>query len=221
MFGTGRTINDIVLKIFKIEGDSKKEDGFCSLWGGVSYTFDNDFTEETTDDILMIHLWLSPDKFNNLAETIKTKKVDSFELDLSKVSGFYSEWSPSISTNNIKVLTADKTTQKISIPPKCKIIPPRLKGVNEFNISIIQRNKLNPKQDLRGIDINSLFEEQEEIVEDDWDDDISEETEANTLLLGQLSRNELALDKLQTPLWLISIVLILLFLYLVFHKTIL
>ncbi len=207
MFGTDRNIKHFGLNISKL--DNEVSDERCNLWGCVSYTTEIDFRDETTDDTVQIYIWLSPERFNRLAELIKTQRADIFLVRLSEVSGFYSEWSPSISTDNIKVL-ASADDQKIVCQDGCNITPPNLGEVGEFNLSIVQRSKLNPKQDLRSINIYNLFEEPDE-EEDEGEEDFAEtKPDANALLLVQLSRNELALAKLRTPLWLIFVLLLIL-----------
>lgn len=213
MFGTNRRIKEFGLRIHKLEYSDGKER--CSLWGCVSFTTEIDFRNETTDDVVEIYLWLAPNRFNRLVELINARRADMVEMRLGNVSGFYSEWSPSISTNNIKILTAD---QKIIFPENCEIVPPRLDDVGELSISITQRNIINQKQDPRGIDINKLSEEP-----DDYEDDVYEgqgHTEsqpyAASLLLAQLGRNEISFAKLRAPIWLIFVVLLLLLIKLVF-----
>ena len=163
MFGTGRYIRNFWLTIYKLEeGDN---DECCNLWGCVSYTTDCDFHDVTTDDTINIYLYLSQKRFNSIAEVIKNQRVDVVQVRLKRVSGFYSDWSPSISTNSVKILVA-ADDQNLVCPENCDIVPPRLGAVGEFGLTIIQRCQLNPKQDLRSINIYKLFEEQDEIDAD-------------------------------------------------------
>ena len=156
-------------------------------------------------------MWLSPQRFNNLAEIIKTQTVDIVQVRLERVSGFYSEWSPSISTSSVKILTG-YDDHKVICADDCDITPPRLGQVGEFNLSMVKRCKLNPKQDFRSINIHKLFEE-EEIEETDLEEGFAiTEPDTNTVLLAQLARNEAATKKIRTPLWFIFILLLLLFL---------
>ncbi|MGO4440312.1 hypothetical protein [Rhizobium sp. RAF56] len=57
------------------------------------------------------------------------------------VEGFYAEWSPSISTDSIKVLTADKE-HKVEIPDGCEIQPWRLGKVSEAELYLYQSREL-------------------------------------------------------------------------------
>ena len=175
----------------------------------MSYTTEIDFRDETTDDVVEIYLSLAPNRFNRLVELIKDRRADIVQIRLGRVSGFYSEWSPSISTKNIKILTALED-MKIIFPNNCEITPPRLGDVGEFNISITQRNILNPKQDLRQIDMVKLFEEPDGYEEDVYERQGHAESQPDvtSLLLAKLGGNEIALAKLRTPLWLILFVLL-------------
>lgn len=208
MFGTNRRINHFHLSIRKAKEDSVKAE--CRILGIVSYTAEIDFSEKTTDDNVYINLVLMPQQFNKIAELIKAKRVDILQIYLSDVSGFYSDWSPSISTSHIKILT-DSKDHKVIVKDDSKIDPPRLGDVGECSMTVIQRHALNPKQDLRGGNIDKLFEEPEDYDEDE----VNEEGEAqesqlkdkSSLMLSQLARNEMVLKKLITPIWLIFTIL--------------
>lgn len=205
MFGTNRKIKQFGLRISKTEKDSDEK---CRVWGCVSYTTEVDFREETTDDTVEIYLSLSPDRFNDIADQIKSQRIDILQIGLGRVSGFYSEWSPSISTNKIKILAASNDQEVLS-SEGCKIYPPRLGNVGEFNITLTRRHRLNPKQDLRAIDIDKVFDESEYYEEDVTEDQKYQQSQPNkdSLMLAQLIRNEVALARLRTPVWLIFIVL--------------
>ena len=162
MFGTGRAINDFRLVIQRLdEGDSIER---CSIWGGVSYTSEVDFRYHTTNDCVAINMFISNDRFNSLCEAIRDNNTEKVTVRLSGVSGFYSEWSPSISTKNIKVLASENTflvsedvsedvtefvrrdVQIIVYPEGCNINPPRLGHVKEFDLAVIRSKKLDLKQ---------------------------------------------------------------------------
>lgn len=208
MFGADRRIKKFSLEILRLNEGKEKEQ--CYALGWVSFTADTDFQVETMDDTVIITLVLAQNRFNKLIELIQAQRADSVLVSLERVSGFYSEWSPDVSTNKIKILT-QSNKQKIILPENCKIDPPRLGDVGEFEITIIQRNKINPKQNLGGIDIDKLFEEpenEEEVLEqlENW----TSQPETNSLLIAQLARNQAILAKLRTPIWLIFITLLLL-----------
>jgi len=149
MFGTDRKLNDFTLRIYKLDDDESDEG--CQVYGVVSYTAEIDFYYETEDDVIEINLMLKPKRFNTIAELIKAKALDIVTLRLGYVDGFYSEWSPSIRTDSIKIL-AKGDEQKVIRGDDNDISPPRLGEVMEFHLSITQRCKLNPKQDLKDIE---------------------------------------------------------------------
>ena len=124
------------------------------------------------------------------------------------MSGFYSEWSPSITAYSIKVLAAEKE-QDVVTDKGCEIDPPRLGSVGEFSLKFTQRHKLNPKQDLRGINVDKLFEksydDEEGLAAEKKNQDFKGDKDA--LMLSQLARNEEALKKLSIPIWFIFIAL--------------
>lgn len=198
MFGTNRTISDFSLRIYKVE---KEEDEHCSIWGGVSCTSEIDFRDETSPDSIELQLALSADRFDKLAGLISRKEIDVARMSLSRVSGFYSEWSPSISTSRVKVLARGRE-QEIIKPDECDIEPPRLGEVEKFDLTLITRCKLNPKQDFTTLNISKLFDK-EEVYEEE-----SEEPEDITkTLLVKIALNQAEIIKLKTPLW-IAVVLL-------------
>jgi hypothetical protein len=123
MFGTDRTISSFELYIDKLSDGEEQE--HCRAWGSVSYTYEDDLRNETTDDMVIFRLYVRPETFARYAAAIAASAVDEATFRVGRVPGFYSEWSPAISTSKIKVLTGDKE-HKVEIPSGCKIEPPRL-----------------------------------------------------------------------------------------------
>jgi hypothetical protein len=143
MAGADREITDIHLRIVKAEADG------CVVWGSVSSTFELEFRQETTDDVIDILLRLTPDKFGDLAQMINSGEPDGGTLRLSGVLGFYSNWSPEISTDFIKVLTDD---QQVEIPEDAEIDPPRLGTVREFQFWLNNNHKLTSGDKVGSVD---------------------------------------------------------------------
>lgn len=141
MVGTDREIRDIHLRIEKAEADG------CNVWGSVSHTFELDFRYETIDDLIDIHVRLTPDKFDELARMINSEANDGGMLRLSGVRGFYSDWSPGISTDFIKVLTPSINDHKVEIPEDADIDPPRLGTVQEFQFLLNNKPRLKSAGD--------------------------------------------------------------------------
>jgi hypothetical protein len=110
----------------------------CTAWGCVSYTAEIDFRNETIDDGIIFYLYVKPETFARYGAKVAHGLVDEIVLRVGKVSGFYSEWSPSISTGRVKVLTRGGE-QKITLPPGLQFEPPRLGRVGEARLYINRR----------------------------------------------------------------------------------
>jgi len=108
-------------------------------------------------------------------------------------------------TGSISVLTRG-SEQHIEIPEGCEIDPPRLGDVGEFELILLTRCELNPKQSFKALNISKLFEEDFEAYEDD-EGEVEAPEDVNKLLLAQIARSQLELLKLKTPVWLITLFL--------------
>ncbi len=202
MFGTARVIHQFGLRIHKLEENSDLEK--CCVWGCASYTSEIDFKYSTTNDVVIIHLYLSVQRFKKIAKLINAGGVDMLQVCIRGVSGFYSEWSPSISTNSIKILP-DSKDQEVITQEGCQIEPFRLGDVSDFDMTVIQYHKLNAKHKLRSNNMDEPFEDSTDCE----NSPIKEESFWNKTpsILAQLTRNEAVLTKLVLPIWLIFIVL--------------
>lgn len=133
MFGTDRAIKSFQLDIHPIEDPAQQES--CSAWGSVSYTYETDFRNETAEDCIVFYLYVKPETFARYAAKVALGNVDEIILSVGLVAGFYSEWSPSISTRNVKVLTSDKE-HRVDLPPDLQAEPPRLGEVGDAKLYI-------------------------------------------------------------------------------------
>jgi hypothetical protein len=93
-----------------------------------------DFLDETTPDVICFYLTLQRDKFERLARAVTDRSIDQALLRVNGVHGFYSDWSPEISTDYIKVLTDDAESHPVENPEGATITPPRLGETNEFEL---------------------------------------------------------------------------------------
>jgi hypothetical protein len=133
-FGTDRVISKFQLDIRPIRDPAEQES--CSAWGSPSYSHDSDFVTETTDDTMMFYLFVRSDTFARYAAKITMAAADEIVLRVGSVQGFYSEWSPSISTREVKVLARGRE-QKIELPAGAEgFEPPRLGDVGEAELYI-------------------------------------------------------------------------------------
>ncbi len=103
MFGTDRRIDSISLTIENLGNDTDIE--VCNLWGSPSYKGEIDFREFIEADHLSVSIFVKNSHFESFVRMIESKTVESIKLMLKEVDGFYSPWSPSISTSSIKILT--------------------------------------------------------------------------------------------------------------------
>src|SRR5271163_2139112 len=102
MFGTKRAIRDFTLEIRPLDDSAKAE--HCNAWGGVSYTTEIDFRNETVDDCIWFYLYVKPETFARYVALIDQGAIDTIIFSVKSVDGVYSDWSPSISTDKVKVL---------------------------------------------------------------------------------------------------------------------
>lgn len=143
MFGASRPINSFDLLIIESEDDEEppgkkaahRKDS-CFTSGFVEYSSENDFLEETEPDYVQVVVKLKSKPFKNLAGLIARSEIESLELRLERVCGFYSDWSPSVTTNSIKIL-AGRGDHKIFAKKGCEIQPPRLGKVGEYSLNIL------------------------------------------------------------------------------------
>jgi hypothetical protein len=140
MFGTGRMIERFQLEILPIANPAESER--CHTWGSVSYTTEIDFRDDTSDDCIVFYLFVKSETFASYAEKIASRAVDELILGVKSVDGFYSEWSPSVSTSLVKVLTGGKE-QAISLAPGFEFEPPRLGRVGTAELWINRRIELS------------------------------------------------------------------------------
>lgn len=136
MFGTSRDIKSFQLEIHPIADPAEQES--CNAWGSVSYTREIDFRNETTDDCIIFYMFVKPDTFGRYAAKVVHGSVDEMIFSVGSVAGFYSEWSPSISTDHVKVLT-EGSAQNITLPPDHQVEPPRLGQVGAAELYINRR----------------------------------------------------------------------------------
>jgi hypothetical protein len=139
MWGTDRVLTDIHLSIERLDEESLEES--CKAWGSPSYTSEIDFRDYTEPDQLIFTVRLRPSKFQKIVDLIAASGLDSLGLYVSGVSGFYSDWSPSVTTDQVKVLTADGS-QKVVEDSAVAVKPPRLGSIAEFRLSIEAKSKL-------------------------------------------------------------------------------
>jgi hypothetical protein len=136
MLGTARAVKNFELEIYPGVGPNDQES--CTAWGTVSYTSEVDFRDETEEDYIVFYLSVKAETFSRYAAKITSGSVSDIVFSVKSVAGFYSEWSPSISTHSVKVLTAGGE-QEITLPTGTQFAPPRLGDVGGAALLINRR----------------------------------------------------------------------------------
>lgn len=132
-FGTRRTISEISLSIEPLEAGETVE--YCDVWGGPGYTAEHDFRQVKRDDELGFILFLQPETIERFAAQILAAPTLDASFSVGRVPGFYSAWSPSVTTDSIKVL-GDHHAQPVEKPEGSKCDPLRLGRVGEFRFAL-------------------------------------------------------------------------------------
>lgn len=160
MLGTQRLIRVFELNILKLPDTQLQER--CEVLSSVSHSFELDFRDETTDDNVVFVLFVRPDTFARYSQAIIAGEVDEAILSVSSVEGFYADWSPSISTNSIKVLTSH-SEHKVEMPDSCAIVPPRVGKVGDVSLNLYRIAKL--EAGLPGEDTGEIWQNIAKVAE--------------------------------------------------------
>ncbi|CAN7551700.1 hypothetical protein [Devosia sp. LjRoot3] len=132
MFGTNRVIEQFTLDITPVAPGEPER---CWAWGSPEYEAEIDFYKRAEPDIVCFYMQVNPDKFDRYARRIADGTADELVLRVQGVRGFYSEWSPSIFTREVKVLTPG--TEHAVVAPDGKTYDvPRLGDIREGEIYI-------------------------------------------------------------------------------------
>jgi hypothetical protein len=190
MFGTDRRIDSISLTIENLGNDTDIE--VCNLWGSPSYKGEIDFREFIEADHLSASIFVKNSQFESFVRMIESKSVESILLILRQVDGFYSPWSPSISTSSIKVLTEYHEIEgQIDLDRPL----PKVGNVGEFSLTFSSSLDLNQKINIDTTDEDEILIEQ-----------------STNKIESDNSKYFAIADNLKKPLWWILFVLILILL---------
>jgi len=206
MFGTNRNIEKFDLCIYPV--DSMEEED-CSIYASPSYDYEVDFKHGTTDDAVVINLNINKEKFDEFAKAIELKSVDFIGVRVSGISGFYSQWSPSITTGYIKVLTEYHQVEG-SDTSQVKIL--RTGHVSDFIISMHTINELSIKPNFESINFYKKFRELGFNLGDEPLERQKDQNEHNEQTVFQNNQSifySKLINGLKLPLWLIFLILFL------------
>lgn len=139
-FGTDRYLSNIDLRVEELPIGEDKER--CEVWGSPSYSAEGpDFRQETHEDYLGFHLYVKPETFARFATQISLSAVTGAAFGVGGVPGFYSDWSPTVVTNRVKILSSLRD-HKVEIPAGSEIDPPRLGRAREFHLVLSSAHQL-------------------------------------------------------------------------------
>jgi hypothetical protein len=199
MLGTDRTIEDFEITIRRLDDVQAPER--CQLWGIVSYTTDFDFEDRTQDDCLGFDVALSPKNFDELRDLVRNGRTDDdLTVHLRGVSGFYSEWSPSIRTDSVKVLTSDEADQPIVKPDGCSIEPPRAGDIHEFGLTFTRRSVVALPQAAETNDVEDQLDDEAPREQSDH----PPEQYLHSTILRALAQAQHSFKQLHRVLWVIA-----------------
>jgi hypothetical protein len=195
MFGRDKPITEIDVRITSDGGAES-----FKLNGSPAYVYELDFSKQYQKDWVEFNINLSKENFDKLVELVDLNKVESATLLLKAVSGFYSEWSPSIKTGFIKILTDKHKIENIGVS---QIKPPVLESFEEygsFELWLGNTKNLNVKPQGKSFNIQEAFKVE---YEEEEDEEIPE------LLIDTLNRSNTDLANkvasiLKLPLWIIA-----------------
>ena len=148
MVGTDRW--DVAFRLVIRPPTEDYPDPACRVWGSPAYTLDLDFRECVQPDEVVFDLTVPQAIFDRYVEMIGGSAVLSGQLQVSGVSGFYSDWSPSISTDRVKVLTADQENHPVEVPEDADFAPSRLGQVWDACFDLSQKGSLQPSTPISG-----------------------------------------------------------------------
>ena len=115
MFGTKRAIRHFTLEVRPIDDFLRRRN--AALRGAAFLTRSEiDFRNETVDDCIWFYLYVKPETFARYVALIDQGAIDTILFNVGSVDGFYSEWSPSVSTDKVKVLVGVTNTNSIFRP---------------------------------------------------------------------------------------------------------
>jgi hypothetical protein len=114
---------------------SDGQQDICGLRGIPGYEYEGaDFLNYATADHLSFNITLKKHLFDELIRAIEARGADAVTMRVRGVQGFYSDWSPSVLTDSIKVL-ANKAVPVAGLG-EGGIVLPTLSVAAEFELTI-------------------------------------------------------------------------------------
>ena len=204
--GTKRNITKFSLSISPAQENDKD---LCSVVAIPSYETEIDFRNHTEDDFLGFDVLVKKEFFDQLVHAIEVGSADAVTMRVGLVRGFYSEWSPSISTYFIKVLAPGMTVDGVE---DGEFTPPTTSFANDFSLTICRVNRLNLKNGFSLNQHDAEFFEKESFpaTEDEPSVLESNESKGDEYFRSAIGMATKLTSSLKLPLWAIFVVLVLL-----------
>lgn len=135
MFGTDGKIALIGLEIWASQDEEEPE--VCRAVGETAVVAEADWVKRSFSDWVVFSLKVKQSTFSNYLK-VMAGGIDRLEIKVERVSGFYAEWAPSISTGNVKVLA----NQHVESSANPELQPPRLGHVGRAELKIVAKDIL-------------------------------------------------------------------------------
>jgi len=108
LFGCDRILDHFDVWISAVK--NADEEG-CITGGSLAYHYEDESGPLSQSDFVEIFIYINKKYFEELKKLVLEDLPLSISLGIGSVSGFYSSWSPSIKTSNIKILTSTKNPE--------------------------------------------------------------------------------------------------------------
>jgi hypothetical protein len=197
MIGSDREITDVSLRIEPNKDGNASER--CTIWGCPSYTTEIDFRDHTFPDQLQIQVSATPARFRELCGLVSASRALSVNVMISRASGLYSDWSPAIATDSVKILTQEEAHAVAELPGPNSSVP-RLGDVGDFELEVIQHLPVYaPQEDRSEVDAEPAGEMSQMAVTSAAPLATAVETAQRLLREQEITRKSIA--SLAVPLW--------------------
>lgn len=197
MLGSDREITDVSLRIEPAEAANAPER--CTMWGYPSFTTEIDFRDHTLPDQLQVQLAVTPARFAELCGLARGLRTLSVNVMISHVSGLYSDWSPAIATDSVKILTQEED-HAVADPPSPNSTVPRLGTVGNFDLEVIQHVPVYAPEDALSEDDADAGDEVSQMAATSTSPvPIDSETAQRLIREQEITRKAIA--SLAVPLW--------------------
>lgn len=193
IFGTARLINEFNVVIMQTSVESEET---CWLTVIPSHKSEGyDFKQTIEKDYAGFEVYLTSNKFNELAKLIEARSIDSAALTMRNVDGVYSKDYPTITTHyEIKFLTNENVIEGLE---NSKYEGTTIQKVGNFNIEFTTAASFSSKQ---GFESTEILKQCESNFNEDLENinTVKNNSEKNTFEFQPLLK---AINNLKIVLW--------------------